>query len=400
MNDATGWQLSQRAIKLTSSAIREILKVTERPEVISFAGGLPSPATFPVEQMRAAADRVLRDAPAAALQYSATEGFRPLREWIARQHSGSGLEVNPDNVLITTGSQQALDLLGKILVDPGSRVLVEAPTYLGALQSFSLFEPDYVSVPTDEHGLIPEALTPDVTTGARLLYAMPNFQNPTGRRLPLARREALAELARERNLPLVEDDPYGELDYEGQRLPSLLSLAPGHTVHLGSFSKILAPGLRLGYIIAPQPIHFKLVQAKQASDLHTPSLTQRIAYEVVKDGFLDTHIPTIRTLYRAQCQAMLDALARHMPASATWTRPAGGMFIWVTLPEHLDTMRLLEQAVAQNVAFVPGAPFFANAPRQNMLRLSFVTVPPEKIEEGVARLGRLIDAMLTQRAAA
>lgn len=400
MSDATGWQLSQRAIKLTSSVIREILKVTERPNVISFAGGLPSPATFPVEQMRLAADRVLREAPQAALQYSPTEGYMPLREWIAQRYSKNGLTISPDNVLITTGSQQALDLLGKILVDAGSRVLVEAPTYLGALQSFSLFSPEYVSVPTDEQGLLPDALAPEVTAGARFLYAMPNFQNPTGRRLPLERRQALAAIARARNLPLIEDDPYGELDYEGKSLPSLLSLAPDHVVHLGSFSKILAPGLRLGYIIAPQPIHFKLVQAKQAADLHTPSLVQRIAHEVIKDGFLDTHIPAIRTLYHAQCQAMLASLQRHMPAGARWNQPAGGMFIWLTLPGAIDTLQLLEQAVAQNVAFVPGAPFFANAPQKNTLRLSFVTVPPEKIEEGVARLGRLIGEALTARAAA
>ncbi|SAL50726.1 class I/II aminotransferase [Caballeronia turbans] len=389
---ATPWQLSERARKLTSSAIREILKVTERPEVISFAGGLPSPATFPVEEMRHASERILRDQPAAALQYSATEGYMPLREWVAARYSVNGAHVRPTQVLITTGSQQALDLLGKTLVDPGSRVLVETPTYLGALQSFSLFEPHYVQVPTDESGLIPEALDAALTANARLLYAQPNFQNPTGRRLPLERRRALAAFAQRASFPVIEDDPYGALDYAGAPLPTLLSMAPEHVVHLGSFSKVLAPGLRVGYIIAPEELHFKLVQAKQATDLHTPSLTQRIVYEVVKDGFLDQHVPTIRALYRDQCEAMLRALECHMPAGVEWNRPEGGMFVWVKLPQHIDSMKLLEQAIAQNVAFVPGGPFFANEAQHNTLRLSFVTVPPATIDEGVARLGALIRA--------
>lgn len=379
------WPLSQRARKLTSSAIREILKVTERPEVISFAGGLPSPATFPAERVREAADRVLRDAPAAALQYSATEGFLPLREWVAERY-----RVRATQVLITTGSQQALDLLGKTLIDPGSRVLVETPTYLGALQSFSMYEPSYVQVASDAFGLVPEALTPEVTRDARALYAQPNFQNPTGRRMPLERRRALAAFAQTSPFPVLEDDPYGALNYQGEPLPTMLSMAPDHVVHLGSFSKVLSPGVRIGYVIAPESLHFKLVQAKQATDLHTPSLTQRIAYEVIRDGFLDTHIPSIRALYAAQCDAMLGSLARHMPAGVTWNRPEGGMFVWVQLPAGIDSMALLDAAIAQNVAFVPGAPFFADDAQSNTLRLSFVTVPPELIEEGVTRLGKLL----------
>jgi 2-aminoadipate transaminase len=378
------WQLSERARKLTSSAIREILKVTERPEVISFAGGLPSPATFPAERMREASDRILRDSPAAALQYSATEGYLPLREWIAARYSVNGAQIRASQVLVTTGSQQALDLL--------SPVLVETPTYLGALQSFSMYEPRYVQVATDDNGLIPAALTPELTAGARLLYAQPNFQNPTGRRLPIERRRALAELAKNAPFPVIEDDPYGALDYAGEPLPTMLSMAPNHIVHLGSFSKVLAPGLRIGYIIAPEELHFKLVQAKQATDLHTPSFTQRIVHEVVKDGFLDTHVPTIRALYRDQCAAMLAALERFMPQGVSWNRPEGGMFVWVKLPAHIDSMKLLEEAVAQNVAFVPGGPFYANDAQHNTLRLSFVTVPPAKIDEGVARLAELIRA--------
>ena len=379
------WTFSQRAQKLTSSAIREILKVTERPDVISFAGGLPSPSTFPVERLQAACNRVLTQAPSPALQYGPTEGYLPLREWVAAKHS-----VGVGNVLITTGSQQGLDLLGKVLIDVGSRVLVETPTYLGALQAFSLSEPQFVSVASDDDGLVPDQLTAAQMQDARFLYCLPNFQNPTGRRLPLARREQLARLAAHAGLLLLEDDPYGALAYSGEQLPTLHSMNPDGVVHMGSFSKVLAPGLRVGYLIAPEALHRKIVQAKQAADLHTPSFTQRIVHEVIKDGFLDEHIPTIRTLYGEQCRAMLDALSRHFPANVHWNQPAGGMFIWVKLPAHVDGMALLDKAIADNVAFVPGAPFFANEAEKNTLRLSFVTVPKAKIDEGIARLGKLV----------
>jgi len=382
--------LSQRAQKLTSSAIREILKVTERPEVISFAGGLPSAATFPVARIRQVCDEILATAASPALQYGPTEGYLPLREWVAKRHG-----VSSDRVLITTGSQQGLDLLGKVFIDPGSRVLVETPTYLGALQSFSLSEPQFVSVPSDEQGPIPQALTSTLVRDARFFYCLPNFQNPTARRIPLARRTELVQIAAAQNLLLLEDDPYGELYYSGEPLPTLLSLAQSDgVIYMGSFSKVLAPGLRVGYLIAPEPVVRKLVQAKQAADLHTPSFTQRIVHETIKDGFLDTHIPQIRTLYANQCAAMLDALSRHFPTSVQWNRPEGGMFIWVKLPAAFDSAELLKKAIARNVAFVPGAPFFANEPQHNTLRLSFVTVPPEKIEEGIAKLGQLIEEEL------
>jgi 2-aminoadipate transaminase len=384
------WTLSQRAQKLTSSAIREILKITERPEIISFAGGLPSPDTFPVERLRASADSILTSAPTAALQYGPTEGYPALREWIAARHSTGSVRIDPANVLVTTGSQQALDLLGKVLIDVGSRVLVETPTYLGALQAFSLSEPQFVSVPSDENGLLPGALTPQFIAGARFCYCLPNFQNPTGRRSSLQRRTELAAVASSNGLLLLEDDPYGALSYAGDMLPTLLSMNPDNTVYMGSFSKVLAPGLRVGYLIAPPALHRKLVQAKQAADLHTPSFTQRIVYETIKDGFLDTHIPTIRTLYSQRCNVMLEAMSQHFPATASWNRPQGGMFIWVQLPAGIDSMPLLDKAIAQNVAFVPGAPFFANEPQANTLRLSFVTVPPEKIQKGIATLGALI----------
>ncbi len=390
MSVLTTWTLSQRAQKLTSSAIREILKVTERPEVISFAGGLPSAATFPVQRLQQACNDILSTSPAAALQYGPTEGYLPLREWIAKRHSVDGLKIDVDQVLVTTGSQQALDLLGKVLIDTDSRVLVETPTYLGALQAFSLSEPEYVSVPSDDEGVIPSALTPETTRDARFMYCLPNFQNPTGRRLPLDRRKELMRVLREAGVLIVEDDPYGSLAYRGDALPSLLSMNPQGVVYLGSFSKVLAPGLRVGYLIAPVELHHKLVQAKQAADLHTPSFTQRMEYEVIKGGFLDEHIPQIRQRYSEQCRVMLNALEEFFPSAVQWNEPAGGMFIWVKLPAGIDSMLLLDKAIAENVAFVPGAPFFANDPQSNTLRLSFVTVSAEKIREGIAKLGALI----------
>lgn len=384
---------SERAQQLTSSAIREILKVTERPEVISFAGGLPSPAGFPVEVVREAFDRVLSSNGRAALQYGPTEGYAPLREWVAQDLNRAGASVTADQILIVSGSQQGLDLLGKVLVDRDSKVLVEDPSYLGALQSFSLYQPRFAPVPTDDGGLIPEALTPELAEGGRFLYALPNFQNPTGRTLNRARREALVLRAAQLGLPIVEDDPYGDLRYAGEPLPSLLSLGGecgANIIRLGSFSKVLAPGLRLGYIAADRGIIHKLVQAKQATDLHTPTLTQMAVYEMVKDGFLARHLPTVREIYRRQGRAMLEAVEREFPASASWTRPEGGMFLWVTLPSHIDSQQLLMQAIEQNVAFVPGGPFYAGTPSRNTLRLSFATVPEDRIQAGIAVLGKLI----------
>lgn len=382
---------SSRAKAIQSSAIREILKVTERPEVISFAGGLPAPETFPVKETLVAMERVLTVSGREALQYSTTEGFAPLREWIAKRNSTPDAPVHPDQVLMVSGSQQGLDLLAKVLIDPGDRVLVETPTYLGALQAFSLFEPKYVSIPSDGDGVIPEAMDESLR-GAKFLYCLPNFQNPTGRLLAEERRYQLAEKARELDLLILEDDPYGELSYAGDTPPSIRSLAPERTVYMGSFSKVLAPGIRLGYVIAPEALRAKLVQAKQATDLHTSTLSQMAAYEVVKDGFLDSHIPTIRKLYSDQCQAMLSALARHMPEGVSWNAPKGGMFLWAELPKGMDAAALLTRAVENNVAFVPGVPFFAENPVIETLRLAFVTVPPPLIEEGVKRLAELIRA--------
>ncbi|MCR4471348.1 PLP-dependent aminotransferase family protein [Burkholderia sp. SCN-KJ] len=383
------FDISERAKRLTSSAIREILKVTEDPSVISFAGGIPAPQTFPVTLMQEAAAKILADAPQAALQYAPTEGYRPLREWIAECHG-----VHPDCVLITTGSQQGLDLLAKVLIDPGKRVLVENPSYLGALQAFSLFEPEFVPVECDAHGIVTDALQKDRIAGARFLYTMPNFQNPTGRRMPEARRRDLMRAMAAENVVVVEDDPYGELSYDGKRLPSLLSIAPEHVVYLGSFSKIVSPGLRVGYAIAPRPLMMKLVQAKQASDLHTSGFTQRIIHDVVQTGFLAAHVDRIRALYLAQRNVMLDALERHCRSGLDWNVPDGGMFFWARTQYGIDTTKLLEATLAPasgaKVAFVPGAPFFAGAPDVATLRLSFVTVPPARIEEGVAQLAQAL----------
>ncbi len=387
------WRFSERAQQLQSSFIREILKITQRPEIISFAGGLPSPATFPVEHMKAAFDKVLSESGKVALQYGPTDGYAPLREWIANSLSAPNCKIAPEQVLMTSGSQQALDLLGKVLIDEGSRVLVETPSYLGALQAFSVYRPEFVSVATDDHGLVPSSILP-VAEGARMLYALPNFQNPTGRSLSVERRLELVETCARLGLPLIEDDPYGALSYKGEPSPKMLNMNPDGVIYMGSFSKVLTPGIRLGYVVAPLPLVRRLELAKQAADLHTAQLTQMVVHEVVKDGFLEQHIPSIRTLYASQCQAMLDAIAEFFPAGVHYTRPEGGMFIWVTLPKHIDAMKLLDQAIAAKVAFVPGAPFYANEPETNTFRLSFVTVPPERIREGVAILGKLIAALM------
>jgi 2-aminoadipate transaminase len=387
------YTLSERAQRLTSSAIREILKVTERPEVISFAGGLPSPDGFPIEVLQAAYQKVLGDNGRVALQYGPTEGFLPLRQWVADDLTRRGARVAADEVLITSGSQQGLDLLGKVLIDTGSRILVETPSYLGALQSFSQYQPHIVSAPSDDDGLDPEGLDAKLCAQARFLYALPNFQNPTGRTLGRARRIALLERAARFAVPVIEDDPYGDLRYAGSPQPGLIALAPesGATViRLGSFSKVLAPGLRLGYLAGPRALIAKLAQLKQATDLHTSTATQMVVHEVIKDGFLETHVPRVQALYGEHCRVMLEALERHFPRSARWTHPEGGMFIWVTLDESQDSDALLKRAIEKHVAFVPGAPFYASDPQHNTLRLSFVTVSPDKIREGVARLAALI----------
>lgn len=391
---ASQWTLAARAAKMNSSAIREILKLTDRPGIISMAGGLPSPASFPVERFTQACQTVMQRDGAAALQYSTTEGFAPLREAIARSLPW---QVNPEHILITTGSQQGLDLIGKIFLDKGSRLLVDQPTYLGALQAFAPSEPQAVGVPSDEQGMSPEHLRALAGTGAnraRFIYTLPNFQNPTGRTMSDARRDAIVALAAELGIPVIEDNPYGELWFDAPPPKPLAARRPEGVIYMGSFSKTLAPGLRVGFIVAPPEIISKLVQAKQAADLHSPSFNQRVVAEVMKDDFLEAHIPTIRTLYRAQRDAMLAALDKEMAGlGVQWTRPAGGMFLWVQLPEGMDAQQLLPLAVERGMAFVPGAPFFAGQAQANTLRLSYVTVTPEQIAKGIAALADAIRAL-------
>jgi 2-aminoadipate transaminase len=388
------WNLARRAEKMNPSVIREILKVTEKPGIISFAGGLPSPLTFPIDAMREASERVLKDDGKAALQYAASEGYAPLREWVAQDLLKQGMNISPDQVLITTGSQQGLDLVAKILIDAGSRILVETPTYLGALQAFTPMEPVAVSVNSDDHGVDPADLRAKVGTDAdkaRFVYLLPNFQNPTGRTMTEERRAAVAQVAVESDLPIIEDNPYGDLWFDAPPAPSLSSRHPEGSVYLGSFSKILAPGLRLGYLVAPPALYPKLLQAKQAADLHTPSFNQRVVAEVLKDGFIERHVPTIRALYKQQCEAMLAALDREMAGlGLSWNRPVGGMFLWVQLPKGLKAIPLLAQAVEKGVAFVPGSAFYAGDANESTLRLSFVTATVDQINTGMAALAAAI----------
>ena len=384
----TPWVMAERAALMNPSVIREILKVTERPGIISFAGGLPSAKTFPVAEFAAACAKVLRDDASAALQYAASEGFGPLREMVTERLPW---KVDPAQVLITTGSQQGLDLLGKILIDKDSRVLVETPTYLGALQAFAPMQPQVVGVASDDEGVDVAALRgAQAQERARFFYVLPNFQTPTGRSMSEARRAALCEAASETGLPLLEDNPYGDLWFDAAPPAPITARNPDGCVYLGSFSKVLAPGLRLGFVIAPKALYPKLLQAKQAADLHTPGFNQRVVAEVMKDGFLDRHVPTIRALYKAQCEAMLAALQQHMPAGVQWNRPSGGMFLWVRLPQGMDAVQLLPKAVARGVAFVPGSPFYAGDADPRTLRLSFVTASVQQIDTGIAALAATV----------
>jgi len=397
------YALRTRDIK--SSAIRELLKITQQPEIISFGGGLPADDVFPLERVEEACRKVLKENAALALQYGETEGYKPLREMIARHISRYGIKAQAENVLITTGSQQALDLIGKLLINPGDRVLVEAPTYLGALQAFSVYGADYVSVPCDENGLRTDLLEERLRLGPKFMYVLPNFQNPGGTTLSEDRRYTLVSLAKEYGIPIVEDDPYGQLRYEGEHLAPLVVLdresAPldqnftlGNVIYLSTFSKTLAPGLRLGWTVAPAEVIAKLAQLKQGADLHTSTFTQVVAYEVARGNFLDEHVRRIRKVYRERRDVMLEALAQNFPPEVQWTHPQGGLFLWVTLPEGVDANELFHEALKQNVAFVPGDSFFA--PNENSqegrrhLRLNFSHAQPEKIREGIRRLAAAI----------
>jgi len=392
--------------RLRGSDIRDLLAITARPDVISFAGGLPAPDLFPIDDLRAAFDAALREGRGSAVQYGPTEGYLPLRAYLAARLARRGIVAEPEDILITTGSQQGLDLLGKVLLSPQATVLVEDPSYVGALQAFAAYGPRMMSAPMDDEGLrvdhVAAALTvPDrdplvPRDGPTILYTIPTFQNPSGATMSLTRRAVLIELCAAHKLPLVEDDPYGELRYDGADLPPLRAL-PGseETVYLGTFSKILAPGLRLGWVVAPRPLMARLVRAKQGADLHTDSLAQRAVLHYCQHADLDGHIARLRRVYRERRDAMLAALERYFPPEARWTRPEGGLFIWVTLPVGTDTRALLAAALERGVAFVPGsacqvAPDGAHGGRS--LRLNFSHAEPERIDEGLRRLGEVVAA--------
>jgi 2-aminoadipate transaminase len=384
------WTMARRAAKMNPSVIREILKVTEKPGIISFAGGLPSAKTFPVAEFTAACQQVLTTDPQGALQYASSEGFAPLRQMVADRLPWV---VDPAQVLITTGSQQGLDLVAKILIDADSRVLVETPTYLGALQAFTPMEPEVISVASDDEGIDITDLAAKVGSGAskaRFLYVLPNFQNPTGRTMSESRRAALVAKAAELGLPLIEDNPYGDLWFDTPPPAPLTARNPEGCIYMGSFSKVLAPGLRMGFVVAPKAVYPKLLQAKQAADLHSPGFNQRMITEVMKDGFLDRHIPTIRALYKGQRDAMLAALKKDMPADVSWNSPLGGMFLWARLPEGMNAQDLLPKAVDKGVAFVPGAAFYNDHGDPRTMRLSFVTPDGDEIRKGVAALAAAI----------
>jgi 2-aminoadipate transaminase len=387
-----------RTANMRPSAIREILKVTESPDVISFAGGLPAPELFPVDETARAAQAILATDGAAALQYSTTEGYLPLRAWVADHVKATvALPATPDQILITHGSQQGLDLLGKVLLDPGDVVLVENPAYLGALQAFRAYEATVIGVAADEHGMRPDALRDalaDCPRRPKFLYVIPNFQNPTGTSLSAERRAAIARIAAEADMLVVEDDPYGRLCFEGRPSPALVSHGVPQWVYLGTSSKILAPGLRVAWLVtASSALRDKVVNAKQAADLHTSTFTQRLVYEVVRHpGWLENHVVRLCATYRRRRDAMLAALKKHLPSVCAWTHPTGGLFLWVTLPEEIDATALLTQAACERVAFVPGEPFWVDAPRRNTLRLNFSNAQESQIEVGIARLGGVIQS--------
>ncbi|MEU9379071.1 PLP-dependent aminotransferase family protein [Streptomyces sp. NPDC048255] len=384
-----------RSTCVEGSPLREILALTQRPGIISFAGGLPAPELFDTEGLRTAYDAAFAVSSRRALQYSTTEGAPELRESVAARAAARGLPTGADDVLITSGSQQALSLVTTTLVEPGDVVLVENPTYLAALQCFGLAGARVIAVPCDEEGILPDALAEIVARERpKLLYTVPTFQNPTGRTLPGTRRAAVADIAARLGLWLVEDDPYGDLRYEGDHVP-WLAAHPGaedRTVLLGSFSKIMAPGLRLGWLRAPAALRRAAVIAKQAADLHTSTVDQLAAAHYLAAADLDAHITAVRAAYRARRDALLAGLGEALPAGSSWNRPEGGMFIWARLPEGHDATALLASALAHEVAFVPGAPFFTTLPDPRTLRLSFTTHTPEEIKEGLRRLGRTIGA--------
>ena len=401
---------AQRTKTAKSSIIRELLKLTQRPEVISFAGGLPAPEVFPVARFQEACQRVLQTQASTALQYGPTEGYRPLRELIVAHMARYGILASVDNVLVTSGSQQALDLIAKLLINRGDRILVESPTYLGALQAFDLMGAEYVTVPVDNDGLQTCEMEQALRSGPKFMYILPNFQNPGGVTLSRERREQLVQLSDKYGIPIVEDDPYGQLRYEGEHITPLVVLDRtnvardsgyklGNVIYLSTFSKVLAPGLRVAWMVAPPDVIAKLSQLKQSTDLHTSSFAQMVIYEAARDGFIDEHVKLIRRVYKERRDAMLQALQDYFPPEVSWTHPQGGLFLWVTMPGGIDSRKLLDTALRQDVAFVPGEPFFPNGDTQSHMRLNFSNAQPEMIREGIRRLSIAVAHELEHRGA-
>jgi len=403
----TPWEYryAHRMQRMGSSVIRELLKLTEQPDIISFAGGLPAPEVFPVKEFQEACNRVLEEQGAQALQYSTTEGFKPLREMIARHTARYSVPITADNILITSGSQQALDFIGRLFINRGDYIIVESPTYLGALQAWNAYGAQYISVPSDEHGMIVDELEKALRIGPKFIYVLPNFQNPSGSTMSLERRKRLVILADQYGVPIIEDDPYGQLRYDGEHLPSVVYLDDtfrndgkleysGNVIYLSTFSKLLAPGLRLAWVVAPPEVIRKLVMTKQAADLHTSSFNQHVAYEVAKGGFLDEHVKVIRATYKERRDVMLEMMDEVFPPEMRWTKPQGGMFLWGMMPEGVDAAEVLKIAIERKVAFVPGAAFHPTGGGANTMRLNFSFSNPDNIREGIVRLGTTLKEVL------
>lgn len=387
--------LASRARTMKSSVIRELLKLTEQPDVISFAGGLPAPEFFPLREIEEACRYIVQNEGARALQYSSTEGYPPLREWLATSMHKYGVPAVRNNVLITAGSQQGLDLIGKVFLEPGDYVITERPTYLGAIQAWNAYGARYRTVSLDDEGMavdeIEEAYRDVVKKTGRppkFIYVLPNFHNPAGVTLSLERREKLAEMATRLNLPIVEDDPYGQLRFEGEDLLPICTFVPERTIYMSTFSKTLTPGLRLGWIVCPEVLMRQFVMAKQGSDLHTGTFVQYIANDICQRGFLKPHAQRLRRVYKERRDTMLDALAEFWPEGCSWTRPQGGLFLWARVPDSIHTTEFLRRALEEKVAYVPGENFYPNGDGGfNAMRLNFSFCPPETIVEGIRRLG-------------
>ncbi|MFQ5868567.1 MAG: PLP-dependent aminotransferase family protein [Candidatus Zixiibacteriota bacterium] len=392
------WTFAGRALELESSIIRDILKVTSLPEVISFAGGLPAPELFPIEGLRKACRKVLEEIGPAALQYSLTTGVPPLKRFLAERVSKQGFEVDEGNIQVTAGSQQGLDLVGRLFVEPGNVVITEIPTYLGAIQAFNFYGAKYVSVPMDENGVLVEELEDRVKKSKpRIIYIVPNFQNPSGITLSEERRHQLVEVAKRYEVPIIEDNPYGELRYAGKEVPSIQSIGGDYVIQLQTFSKIISPGLRIGWISASKEIMALFERVKQSTDLHTNTFCQYVITEFAKDGSLDRHIEELKVAYSERRQVMLNAMEAHFPEEVNWTKPEGGLFLWVELPRGMNSAQLLDKAVERKVAYVPGSPFYAQTKGENTMRLNFSNASPEKIVEGIRRLGQVIKENLPKR---